>query len=189
MSHMIHWTAFDWPSFATLMGAFATLTAGTAAVVGAVTIGKAQVAITRRQADAADRQAPILESQTRLAELTLRHDLFDRRYAVYGATLDFLARRQGFVSQDVAEQRLRAFMSAAQQAKFLFNPRVYEELAKMHLHDIELLHKKREIDRYFATRGTVSDELIEERSSLESFLDSQFTRLPEIFSELQLSAI
>lgn len=72
----IDWDGFTWEAFATIL-------TGVLAVVAALIVGVRQGGITSRQTD-------ILESQSKLAELSLRHDLFERRYGVYVDVRDFL---------------------------------------------------------------------------------------------------
>ena len=88
---LIDWCAFTW-------GAFATLVTGLGAVAGAVTIGLKQV---------------------RLQGLTVRSNLFDRRFTNYEAVRNFLVdilRRNG--ESDLEIQR--KFFVARRESRFLF---------------------------------------------------------------------
>lgn len=95
----------DWPSLSTLI-------AGALAVGAAVLVGFRQLTITRQQTSIAERQ-------TRLAELTLRYQLFDRRMTVYNSTAEFLAAivRDGTYPSRELEA---AFLSALGTSRFLF---------------------------------------------------------------------
>ena len=109
----INWSAFDWQSFA-------TLATGALAVGGAVIVGLRQLRI-------AERQNAILTKQTDLAELTLRHDLFDRRAAIYDAASDYL----GAILVHAAppdQATDHAYIVAKRQAKLIFRPEVEARL-------------------------------------------------------------
>ena len=110
---MIIWTDFDWQSFA-------TLATGALAVGGAVIVGKRQLKI-------AEQQNSILAKQTELAELTLRHELFDRRAAIYEAASDYLGAIIIHAAPPDSDTD-HAFISAKRQARLIFRPQVYLEL-------------------------------------------------------------
>ena len=112
----IDWYAFDWQSFATLATGFI-------AVGAAFYVGRKQAAISAAQTE-------ILARQTRLAELTLRHEIFDRRYEVFVSAQNFLSQtlRHG-EAPNLAESQ--PFLEAMWKSRLLFQPRVYEGLKRI----------------------------------------------------------
>lgn len=80
---LFHWT-LDQGGVATIFAALLAFIVGIAAVVAAFLVG-------RRQAEILAKQPDIQERQRTLQELSLKADLFDRRYEVYAAVRDWLA--------------------------------------------------------------------------------------------------
>jgi hypothetical protein len=162
----IHWAEFDWPSFA-------TLATGAMAVLAALVVGLKQTHI-------ADRQTKILEQQTKLAELTLRHNLFEKRYVIYDATRHFLGEILSHATRPKNETQQR-FISALLESKLLFRPEVYEGLDAIW---------KRATTFYVANseekRGGV--EAIQRSHDLLNALSDDLTGLVALFGdELRLS--
>lgn len=77
MGSLIDWAGFTWE-------AFATLWTGGLAVAGATIVGMRQAAISAQQ-------TKILSRQVAVAEIGLRHELFDRRWSVFDATRAILS--------------------------------------------------------------------------------------------------
>jgi hypothetical protein len=119
---------------ATFFGGIATLVTGIAAVVAAANVGVRQARIQDRQAGISERQNRILDRQAALAELTLRHDLFEKRFDVYRATREFLIETlsHGFPSENASlSTEKRAFLAAKDKATFLFRPAVTASLREI----------------------------------------------------------
>ena len=135
----IYWEQFTWE-------AFATLTTGAAAVAGAVVIGL-------RQAKIADRQSKILSRQVALDELQLRSDLFDRRWAVYEATREFLGEIMRHAAEPNQEIQ-RKFLLAKNEAEFLFQPAVGERLQDVWERSCAFCAVKSVSDHLYQTTGT-----------------------------------
>jgi hypothetical protein len=114
----------DWPGYAQ---AAATLLAGLAAVVAAVIVGLRQAGIARTQAEISRRQTEILGRQVLLDELKNRSDVFDRRFAIYQATVKLLSEVMVHAAKASGDTE-RDFLRALDQSKFLFRPAVYESL-------------------------------------------------------------
>ena len=107
---IIYWSEFTWE-------AFATLVTGASAVGGAVWVGI-------RQSGISHRQTQILDRQVRLEELSLRADLFERRFVVYEATRKFLAEIVAHADKPTPEVE-REFVIALNESVFLFNGDVH----------------------------------------------------------------
>lgn len=128
---MIDWWKFDWPSFATLMGAVATLIVGIVAVRYAYLVGIKQARIAQRQADILDRQADILDRQTALADISVKADLFERRLATYEIAADFTLNLQDLGDTDEGAARIALFATKMRESQFLFSLPVYEALIEI----------------------------------------------------------
>jgi hypothetical protein len=160
----------DWQSLATLI-------TGALAVGAAVLIGFRQLGITRRQ-------TTIAQQQTRLAELTLRYQLFDRRMIVYNSTADFLAaifRDAAYPSREVQA----AFFSALGSSRFLFSAETYEGLSEIweRATDFRLLKLKA---RASADSGDPENKQAEDMALTWFF--NRLESLPNLFgTELRLT--
>lgn len=124
----------DWSpeAQATLWGAGAALVTGLVAVGGAIYVGLRQADIQSKQAGIAERQTKILDRQTALAELTLRHELFEKRQAIYEATSNLLVRaiqNGGWVAY--TDSFRTDFIVGMEKAKFLFRPSVKDDLQEI----------------------------------------------------------
>lgn len=93
--------------------AVATFTAGIAAVAGAVVIGF--------------RQAAILDRQVEIEQLKVKSDLFDKRFATYEATADFLTHINTYM-EDPNRVKLGDWLLKYRESQFLFRPSVYVQL-------------------------------------------------------------
>lgn len=102
---------------------------GLAAVFGAYRIGVRQMKIT--------------QTQNAVAEMSVKVELFDRRFAVYEATIEFLT----IVFDDRAENRrsvLKNYLTTYRQSQFLFRDDVYGtlgEIANNGTESVDLLEK------------------------------------------------
>lgn len=114
----IEWSDFSWE-------AFATLTTGALAVAGAIVVGLRQASIQQRQADISSRQV-------HLDELSLRNDLFDRRFVVYEATRRYLGDITRHADRPSDTQIEYNFVVAMDQSKFIFQEHVYTGLRELY---------------------------------------------------------
>jgi hypothetical protein len=112
----IYWSEFDWQSFA-------TLATGAMAVFGAYRIARRQVGIS-------ETQNAILAKQAALAEMTLRHEMFDRRLEIYEAAKQFLVNVLQHAAPPDREIE-RQFLLAMSESKLLFRPAVHDALRAM----------------------------------------------------------
>jgi hypothetical protein len=164
----IAWTEFDWPSFS-------TLAAGGAAVIGATLVGRMQIRIAARQTE-------ILERQTAAAEVTLRHELFDRRYSVYRATADFVAETLS-VRMTMGSEGEVEFLDAREQSKFLFRPEVHEQLSGIFQRCCAYDEAKEELAHAKASEMSEDQETRAKRQELRKRLQTDFIRLTDLFGD------
>lgn len=118
---MIDWHGFDWPSFATLVGALASLIVGLVAVAFAYRVGIRQAGIAQRQAD-------ILSRQVALEEASLKAELFERRLATYEIAADFVIHLSDLGESDEGKARFAHYAMKMRESQFLFGPDVYAAL-------------------------------------------------------------
>lgn len=158
---MIHWHAFDWQSFA-------TLTAGVVAVAGAVVVGL--------------RQTEVLRKQTEIAELTLRHDLFEKRYAVFAAAREFL----GAILQTAARVEPpvdQAFLRAIGESQFLFRPSVHGDLRAIWERYSAFVVLKAEMDSVYRREGHYGDGNPQRENEMLTALIADLNALPDLFGD------
>ena len=104
--------------------ALATFVAGTAAVIGAVSVGKRQTSI-------ATAQNAILARQTELQGLGLRKELFEKRFAVFETTSEFMRLTYNGEVKTGSDIALE-FKKARDQARFLFDQELSQTLDEIH---------------------------------------------------------
>jgi hypothetical protein len=169
--------------------AIATLLTGITAVGGAVYVGVKQARIQSRQASISDRQTKILDRQIALAELALRKDLFDERFAVYEATQKLLMqamREGGWVAWN--DPVLTPFFIAKDKAKFLFRPAVSEGLQEIweKVNAGTAIHKV--MTSTYEREGHYGENNPDRQHAITVWLDDRLRNLSDLFgSELRLS--
>jgi hypothetical protein len=154
-------------------GALATFSAGLMAVGGAVWVGRKQVAVAARQAEILDRQA-------KLAELTLRHELFDRRWKVFEATRNFIA---GVINDDgvPSDAVLRAFFVAQIEAQYLFPNGVYQALREISDRALENSAVKTTMQALYQKEGHYGNDNVEKFHATMQWLNDRLHHLSDIF--------
>lgn len=179
---MIDWTGLSWE-------AFATLASGLLAVIAAVIVGLRQVAIQREQVAVAARQTEILDRQTALAELTLRHELFEKRYAVYAAAnnLLFKAVQNGeWVSYN--DEVRATFAAAMDKAKFLFRPSVSAALQEIWGKVNEGTRIHTEMKALYDRERHYGPDLPQQSYDCAIWISERYLKLSDVFGdELKLS--
>jgi len=174
--------------------ALATLVAGTGAVIAAIIIGMRQTAIAfsqnkilDRQARIAERQADILEKQVDLERLTLRGDLFDRRFAVFvsaEAWMNHVLQGEEINGAEIMDR----FKTALDQARFLFGKEANERLSELAIRSIQYYGKLKASKRMPVDGGQIQPERVADLQSLETWLRARKHNLSDVFGpELAVS--
>jgi hypothetical protein len=114
---VIDWYKFDWPTFAGLAQALATILVGVAVVIGAWRIGL--------------RQTDILKNQIELERSKLAHNLYERRYRAYDASVALLANAVAGDRMRPSEEIEVKFMAALTEARFLYPREVIETMEEI----------------------------------------------------------
>ena len=170
---MIYWHLFDWQSFA-------TLATGILAVGAAVIVGLRQARITNQQND-------ILEMQVTLAEASLKHDLFERRYVVYDAVREFLLQiiRHAQYPEPQFEQ---AFLRAMHEAEFLFRADLRVRLHEIWTKAGDYRVLKMEMQRIFDTEQHYGEGNPAKEAEMFTYFSESFRGLVQQFGpEMKLS--
>lgn len=163
---VIEWSAFTWE-------AFATLATGVMAVGAAVWVGRRQLAIWERQ--------------NWLAEITLRHDLFERRMEVYDAVRVYLVKimTEGRISPELGADT--PLLQAMSKSTFLFRPEVGGRLNHIWRQSMDLRLVQRRMEISLMSNGDYSAEDIATEDGLLKWVGEQLSELPDIFGpELRL---
>lgn len=148
--------------------AWATFCVGVAAVLGAWRVGN-------RQARIAEKQTEILDSQSRLANLQLRADLYDRRMKVYAAIREYahLSSTGNKVSMDVQ----RPFYEALNASRFLFGAELQQWVRQLLSAAIKLQVASQRLGRSSSPTEEMADTVFarqDELSALLNELDARF---------------
>jgi hypothetical protein len=117
--------------------------------------------------------------QQRLQNIRLRHDLYDRRYRVYGAAKELLASVQ--VDGSVKRPAFQAFVERTSDAEFLFkNQDIFEYLTKLREKAIRSIHVSTKLsDANLKTKD--SDKFADEEGEIAKWFIAQFGTLRDKF--------
>lgn len=170
---MIDWQAFDWQSFA-------TLATGILAVGAAVAVGFRQSRIT-------EQQNHIFEMQATLAETSLKHDLFERRYKVYDAVRVFLLSILQHAQYPALEEE-QGFLRAKHEAQFLFRRELQHFLQEIWQRSNSYRALKIEMAQIYDREGHYGDGNPEREFEMFNHFNQTYDRLVDQFGhEMQLS--
>lgn len=146
--------------------ALATFSAGVAAVLGAVYVGRKQTEIQSRQ--------------VALEDLKIKSDLFEKRFATYEATADFLTHVNTYM-EDQHRAKLGEWLLKYRESQFLFNEPVYRDLTeifeKATAYKINSLQMAANQEHY----GNLGKGLVTIEMELMSWLASRLLTVHEIF--------
>ena len=148
----IVWNQFSWE-------AFATLVTGLAAVCAAYRLGKKQIAIQ--------------EAQIRIQEQSLKADIFERRFQVYGRVRNFITDLVQHGNPQFIEFE-NDLLLAELESKFLFTAHTTNGINK--------------IWKNFNQWKVLKNEQDSSQSELDSFnwFGEKLKTLPELFPELNI---
>jgi hypothetical protein len=168
MAYPIAWTDFTWE-------AFATLATGALAVGAAVLVGL-------RQAKISDQQRIILAQQVELDAFRLRHELFERRFAIYEDTQRYIS--SIFKDGDAPSDRIQnAYLGTVDKAKFLFKPSVCGDLDEIWKKSQRLFQLKRQFAHAVHGDEEAHQKAAAEEAELLNWLFSRLAKLSEIFGD------
>lgn len=149
------------------------------AVAGAVWVGLRQARISAKQTE-------ILGNQVHLDELTLRHELFDRRWKVYQTTESFLA----FILReaDYPEEQMFDLARAVAHARFLFRSAVRDELDAIFKKSLSFRTLKKRMQTTFDAEGHYGEGNPEREHDELAWFHERLKTLPDLFGdEMKLS--
>ena len=185
---------FPWEALATLM-------AGASAVIGAVVVASKQMAISkgqnailkeqaeiaRRQADIlekqveiAHRQTGILDKQVNLESLSIKGELFDRRYEVFLAAQTWLRVVINRPNEPHVEE-IKRFKEGLDKAKFLFGKNANERLRALSIVGIRFPPLKHRLNAIIADGKDPEQRDIDEVLMLEKSLRDKMYNLADVF--------
>ena len=149
---------------------------GFAAVGAAAWVGRNQMSISQKQTE-------ILARQVRLQELTLRSDLFEKRYAVYVATREYLSKIMA-VDGPPGEEIETRFLLSLDQAKFLFRSEVHDRLDAVRKESLQLFMLKSMMMNSFEQFGHYGvDGEVERHTALLNGTYDRLANLSELFGD------
>lgn len=121
--------------------------------------------------------ATILYWQFRLEKRRFRMDLYDKRYPVYSATMQFLSS----IAQDatVSQEELFKFLRNSKDKDLLFGNDVQEYLEKLYKKGVRLNYLKKKLEH--EPVGEKRTKLVEEESDLVEWFISQFEESKTLF--------
>lgn len=163
----------DWQSVATLVTG---LTAGAAATI----IGLKQMRI-------GEAQAEILKRQAEIAALSLKHDLFERRYEIYNGVRDFLLDIIRYAAEPKREVVSR-FVISMEESRLHFRPEVHEGLRAIWERANAYFATRNAMEATFARLGNYGDGNPALSADQFAALERDLTGLVELFGdELRLA--
>lgn len=149
-------------------GAIATVVTGVLAV-GAATF-------------VASRQNEILDRQARLADFSLRNDLFDRRYTVYADVRDFLYHIVTQATYPERDLELK-FYQAIGLSRFYFGEAVLNQLQALQRKAANWRLLRHEMDTTFTREGHYGDGNPDKEHALFVSIIEQLENLPDLFGD------
>ncbi len=124
--------------------------------------------------------------------MTLRAELFDRRYEVYEFTRVFLT-KINTVNEgdkiDLGADWVRNFLSAMQKSKILFSRAVFVGLDQIWRKGVEFSALKEEMGEIYREEGHYGAGNPERKKNAMTWLFDQLETLPELFEELNLGSL
>ena len=171
------WSAFDWQSFS-------TLTTGFLAVAGAVVVGWRQVGIAERQAASQETQTAILKKQAELAELSLRRELWEKRFEVFSATSAFLL---DALDDTYDPQVGIEFLKQSARSEFLFSRAAHTEILAIWNAVGQARVHHQEAQAHLKQSGAYKDGDSERTAILKAKLTKKMNELSEVFGEMRLT--
>ena len=154
--------------------AIATFVTGLLAVGGAVLVGK--------------RQTKILEKQTDIQELSVRSDLFDRRFENYETVRDFLMSAMSLTGEPNPAS-LNKFFAAQREARFLFGSEVHDELQRIWQDCIEMFSATELTRTGVAPEGVDYQAEIARKADHFGKISASFNNLHELYHQLNLGLV
>jgi hypothetical protein len=119
---MCAWLSAHYEFFKDFAGPTATFIAAFAALRVTARLGKGQLGV-------ATQQEKIARQQAELADIRLKHDVFDRRFEVYEATRNFL--RPIVINDTITNDEIAQYLKGTEKAVFLFDQEMVD-----HLHEL-----------------------------------------------------
>ena len=171
MACPIAWSDFSWE-------AFATLATGLAAVIAAWNLGRKQIEIQKAQVD--------------LQRLTLRSELFDRRYKLYEATRIFLFniyKCKGDEQLSWTADWTQNFLRALQESRILFSSGVFLGMDEIWRNAVDFSALQNEMARIYRKDGHYGDGNPARQSDGMIWFGERMDTLPDLFEELNLGTL
>jgi hypothetical protein len=168
---LIYWSEFTWEAFATLF-------AGAGAVIAAFYVAKTQAAIQKELVG-------IQQVQAGLQSLSLRSELFDRRFQNYSVVRDFLGLvlREG---REIQESEIAKFSDAHREARFLFESSVWDGLELAWRDCVEFLEIDHDLNQAMVQDGQAEQSLQEQRAEYWNRVFLRLKSLHELYHSLSL---
>ncbi|HEY1125376.1 MAG TPA: hypothetical protein VGE65_07060 [Sphingobium sp.] len=148
-----------------------TLVTGVLAVGAAYKVGRSQLELQRRQIS--------------IQELTLKHELFDRRYSVYDRTAKFLSAivRDG---DRPAIEVMNNFVQAIGESRFLFDVGVKNGLREIWEQATSFFALKSKMDANFKSNQDYGEGNPEKDMQFMLWFSDRLTNLPDLFHAIRL---
>jgi hypothetical protein len=116
-------------------------------------------------------QHTLAARQQRLEELRLKHELYDRRYAVYQAFKEF--RGHIMVYADVKEDALPNFLRGTADSDFLFQEEIPQYIEEVYRKALRLCTVSRQLNEGNIPVGEARNRLAHEDEDLLNWFDEQ----------------
>lgn len=163
--------------------ALATFSTGVMAVGAALFVGNNQLKILIRQSDIMDKQADVQNEQARIAEVTLRHELFERRMQVHEAVADYLAAAWRNLEGDEFRKAFVGYVKAMLQSRFLFTKEIVDKIDEINIIVNEQRRVIRPEEEEFNNKYLDEDQRMNAVASAYGKLDERMKSLNEIFGD------
>lgn len=110
--------------------------------------------------------------QHKISRHRLRHDLFEKRYAVFQAVVELL--NEGAYTGDVSLDSIGNFIRKANEGRFLFGPDIVDYLMGMREKAVRCSELNHKLHREKIELGLDRDKAVEEETELQKWFLAQY---------------
>lgn len=169
--------------------AIATASAGVMALVAALAIGRRQMTIMDRQTEIQASHTKILDRQAAQDSKRLQWELFDRRFEIYLAALDYVCVLTASQKKEYGSPEADKFHLAMREADFLYADDVVAKMEEIWAHGQRMRTVRILSETYFNANAQYDHDLLDQEEALDMKTIEYFNGLREMFRELKVRTI
>jgi hypothetical protein len=161
-----------------------------ATIFASIVVARITLHFGRVQAQISQQQANIARQQAELARVRLRHDLYDRRFAIYDAARSLLLTEIA-ASTDVSDVAYQTFLRATADTRFLLPKDLSDIFEEMRTRTTQLRTVNRRLSDAteraqfsYAKQEERIENLEDEKEAIMSWFDGKFDLIGDKFDRI-----